>query len=127
MLRGILDANLAQIAHGAYARLREVALHGLVDLLFLDVTKTDLDGLVAIGLGGLDLRDHAGASLDDGHGNDGVIFSPDLRHAQLTAENRIDHCQPYCQAILRRKAPCFLSADRGFEPPPFAREICARR
>ena len=104
MLGGILDADLAQVAHGRYACLCEVALHGLVYLLFLDVTETDLHGLIAVGVGGLDLRDNAGASLDDGHGDDGVILSPDLRHAQLAAENRVDHYQPYCQAILRRKA-----------------------
>ena len=102
MLGSILDAHLAQGAHRSDARLVEVALHGLVDFLFLDVTETDLDGLVAVGLGGLYLRDNAGAGLDDRDGDDVVIFSPDLSHTQLAAENRIDHFQPNLQAILSR-------------------------
>jgi hypothetical protein len=37
MLGSILDAHFAQVAHRSDARLVEVALHGLVDFLFLDV------------------------------------------------------------------------------------------
>jgi hypothetical protein len=52
-LLAVLDADLAQVAHGLHASLGEVTCHGLVDVLLLDVTKADLDGVIAVGRLGL--------------------------------------------------------------------------
>ena len=90
VLLTVLDANLAQVAHRLDALLGEVTGHGLVDVLGGDVSEADLDGVVAVGRLRLDLRDGAGASLDDGDGHDVVVLVPDLRHPKLAAKDRAD-------------------------------------
>ena len=64
--------------------------HGLVHVLGLDVAETDLDGVIAVGCLSFNLRDSAGASLDDRDGNDVVVLVPNLGHANLAAENHAD-------------------------------------
>ena len=104
VLLAVLDADLAEVAHRLDAGGLEVAGHGLVDVLVGDVSEADLDGVVAVGRLRLDLRDGAGASLDDGDGHDVVVLVlddgdghdvvvlvPDLRHPKLAAKDRADH------------------------------------
>ena len=64
--------------------------HGLVHVLGLDVAETDLDGVIAVGCLSFNLRDSAGASLDDRDGNDVIVLVPNLGHANLAAENHAD-------------------------------------
>ena len=91
VLLAVLDADLAQVAHRLDAGGLEVAGHGLVDVLGGDASEADLNGVVAVGRLRLDLRDSAGASLDDGDGHDVVVLVPDLRHPKLAAKDRADH------------------------------------
>ena len=65
--------------------------HGLVHVLGLDVAEADLDGVVAVGRLSFNLRDGAGASLDDRDGDDVIVLVPNLGHADLAAENHVDH------------------------------------
>ena len=103
VLAGVLDANLAQVAHRLDALGGKVASERLVDVLGLDVAKADLDGLVAVGSLGLDLRHRAGACLNDGDGHDVVVLIPHLSHPDLAAENRVDHLWSFPSAVM---GPC---------------------
>ena len=91
VLLGVVHADLAEVADGLDAGLGEVTSHGLVHILGLDVAETDLDGVVAVGRLGFNLRDGAGAGLDDRDGHDVVVVVPHLGHADLPAENHVDH------------------------------------
>ena len=110
VLAGVVNADLAQVAHRLDALGGKVASERLVDVLGGDVTKADLDGLVAVGSLGLDLRHRAGASLNDGDGHDVVVGVPHLSHPELTAENRVDHLWSFPSAVMGpfRGAPCAL-------------------
>ena len=103
VLACVLNAGLAQITHGLDARLLEVASHRLVDLLRLDVAKADLNGLIAVSLFGLYLRHRAGASQNDGDGDDVVVFIPHLGHPKLTAENCVDHSLSLPSVVMGRQ------------------------
>lgn len=78
VLLAVLDADLTKEADRLDASLGEVTSHGLVHVLGLDVAETDLDGVIAVGCLSFNLRDSAGASLDDRDGNDVVVLVPNL-------------------------------------------------
>ena len=58
----------------------------------IDLAVTELDSLIAVGFLGLDCGDHVGGHVDQGDGNEEAVLIPDLRHAELAAEQ--------CSAIL---------------------------
>ena len=64
-----------------------MALHGLCQVLFLDVGEAQLNGIVAILGFRLLLCDGAGASLDHCYGNHLTGLIEDLRHADLLADD----------------------------------------
>ncbi len=74
VLLAVLDADLTKEADRLDASLGEVTSHGLVHVLGLDVAETDLDGVIAVGCLSFNLRDSAGASLDDRDGNDVIVL-----------------------------------------------------
>ena len=74
--------------------------HGLGNVLGLDVAKADLNGVVAVGRLSFNLRDGTGASLDDRDGNDVVVLVPNLGHANLAAENHVDHVRSPTLGVL---------------------------
>ena len=59
----------------------------LVDLARVDRAEAELDGAVAVVVGGADLGDDAGPGLDHGHRDDLVVLVPDLGHAELLAQD----------------------------------------
>ena len=65
-----------------------MALLGLVELALLNVLETELYGVVTVLLLGLELRNDAGARLDDGAGDDLAVGVEDLGHADLLADDR---------------------------------------
>ena len=69
-------------------------------MLGLDVSEANLDGVVAVGRLRLHLRDGAGASLDDGDGDDVVVLIPHLRHSELAAKNRADHAHSLPSVVM---------------------------
>src|SRR3546814_4144557 len=68
------------------------AAHGAVQLLAL--TVADLDGIVAVLRGALDLGDDDGAGLDHGDAVDAAVLVEHLRHAQLAAEKPSEWHRP---------------------------------
>src|SRR5690606_15085464 len=87
----VTGAELGEVAARGDAGLLEVALGRLVDLARVDLAVGDLDGVVAVRtLGGLDLREDAGAGRDDGDGDQAVVGVPDLGHTELLAEDARD-------------------------------------
>ena len=85
------DAVFAQMAQRLPTRSGQVAAGGLVDELFADVSETELDGGVAVGAGGFELGDAAGASLDHGDRDGPALFIEELGHAQLLPEDADGH------------------------------------
>jgi hypothetical protein len=85
---------LAEDAEGLPAVLLEVAHHGLVEpgvalaaVLEGQLLEAQLEGGVAVlAVLRLDLDDLAGADLDDRHRLDVAVLVPDLRHADLAAD-----------------------------------------
>ena len=69
--------------------LGEVAGERLGDLAGVDVAEGELNGLVAIGLDGADLSHDVGVDPDDGHGAQDPVLVPDLRHAELGAQQSL--------------------------------------
>ncbi len=102
-LADILQPQLPQGLLGGDAALVEVALQGLGEALGLLVAEAYLNRLVAIVFGGLFLRYHAGAGLDDGDGDHFPLLIEDLRHADLLADDSFFHifssCQPYGSSL----------------------------
>jgi hypothetical protein len=71
------DVVLAEVPE---LRLRELALRHLVE--------GELDGVVAVGVGGPHGDDRAGACLDHRYGRDGAgLLVEDLRHAELSPQD----------------------------------------
>ena len=88
ILPGIVDPDLDQVAVWRHACPGEMAGHRLGHLHLRCLAVGDLDRVVTIALGGLDLDDATGSGLDDGDRNRLRIVVEDLRHAQLLAEDR---------------------------------------
>ena len=104
------NADLAEIAHGLDAGLGEVTRHGLVDARLLDLTEANLDGVVAVGGNGLDLRNDAGAGLNDRNGDDVIVLVKHLGHPDLAAEDGADHTRSLPSVVLGVSgAPCASS------------------
>ena len=91
-LAGILKTELLEMLDHAHAGLLQVTLLALAELLLGYFLVTELDCLVSFLLLGHLLHDHAGAGLDDGHGNDLASLIEDLRHADLLADDGFLHC-----------------------------------
>src|SRR5579883_741968 len=85
----VVHGELAQILELA-ATLLEVALHGPVQLRVLDRAEAELHGIVAVGVGRLDLCDHARSGLDDGDALHHAGFVEALQHAEFLAEKSFD-------------------------------------
>ena len=85
------NAHLAEVTHRLNTLSLKVTGHWLVDMLLRNVTKSDLYGIIAVCLCSLYLRDSAGASKNNGNGNDVVVLIPYLGHTQLAAEDGIHH------------------------------------
>ena len=64
---------------------------GLVELLLLDVLETELNGVVAVVLLGLELSDNTGAGFDDGDRDDLALSVEDLGHTDLLADDCFLH------------------------------------
>ena len=86
-----VDVTGISKGHG-YAGGLQVTLLALAELLAGYFLVTELDCLVSFLLLGHLLHDHAGAGLDDGHGNDLASLIEDLRHADLLADDGFLHC-----------------------------------
>ena len=61
------------------------------DQLFSEVFKTELYGIVSVGVGRLLLHNNAGTALNNGYGNDISGFREKLRHADLSANDSFFH------------------------------------
>ena len=91
-LAGILKTELLEMLDHAHAGFLQVTLLAVRELLLGYFFVTELDCLVSFLLLGHLLHDHAGAGLDDGHGNDLASLIEDLRHADLLADDGFLHC-----------------------------------
>ena len=92
VLGAVLQSELLQdLLELLDAGLLLVAQLGLGELALGDGLITQLNGLIAILLGGLLLHHSAGAGLDHGHGDHAASFIEDLGHADLFADDRFLH------------------------------------
>ena len=91
-LAGILKTELLEMLDHAHAGFLQVTLLAVRELLLGYFLVTELDCLVSFLFLGHLLHDHAGAGLDDGHGNDLASLIEDLRHADLLADDGFLHC-----------------------------------
>ena len=87
-----------------HAGLLEVAGHRLVDLAGVDRTEGELDSVVAVRLGGADLRDDAGTRLDHRDRHQPAAVVPDLGHPQLGAEHRAGAARESCGHLRSLRA-----------------------
>lgn len=83
----VVDVELAQVPQ--VALLLEVAAHWLVPALCR--AEAELDGIVAVPVGGLDLSDEARTGFNDCRATHMAVFIKDLHHAQLLAQQSADH------------------------------------
>ncbi len=86
------------------ARLVEVPSLGHGELSGILHALRDLDGAVAVGIRCLDLNDTARGHAQNGDRDDSVLLVPDLRHADLFADDRLGG------------HGCFLWVMRGQKP-----------
>ena len=87
VLADIVCLELAQVAQ--VAQTLQVATLGFVDVL--GDAEAELHGGVAVGILGLDLSDQARPSLDDGGAAKPALLVEGLEHAELAAEQSLDH------------------------------------
>jgi hypothetical protein len=80
-------AELLEMPVRPDARLREVAGLRLVQVLRLRLGVGQLDGVVAVGLVGLDAHHRAWTSLDHRDGHDGAVLGEQLGHPHLLADD----------------------------------------
>ena len=92
VLRAILQSELLQdLLQLLNAGLLLMADLGLGQVLLLSVLETQLNGLIAILLGGLLLHDGAGTGLNQGDGHHTAGLIEDLGHADLLTDDRFLH------------------------------------
>src|SRR5680860_218970 len=109
--RGIRGADLEQVTAWRDACFVEVPGHRLGHLAAVDLTETELYGVVAVRLGSADLRDHVGAGRDHGHGHDAVVVIPGLGHPELGAQKPTDvpfksaHWNSGLQSLISMSTP----------------------
>ena len=96
VLPGVLGAQFHQVPPRRDARLGEVPTLGLVHLARVDLTEPELDGGVAVDLGGAHLGHHTRARLDDGHRHEAVVLVENLGHPQLLAEETAKCARHVC-------------------------------
>ena len=89
--RVVADAKLDQLAPGGNARLGEVAALGLGQVLDLRVRGADLDGGVAVLVGGALGDNLIVINLEYGHGNMGPVFGEDAAHAHFPCDESGTH------------------------------------
>ena len=77
------------MATRGHAGLGEVTSERLGHLGGINLAVTDLDGLVAIGLLGLDGRDHVGGHIHQRDGDEEAVLVPHLRHAELATQQSL--------------------------------------
>src|SRR5690606_15407217 len=70
VVSGIRGADLGDVTTRRDAGCLEVSGQGLVDLAGVDLAVGDLNGVVAVLLGGANLGDHVRSQLDDGDGDE---------------------------------------------------------
>src|SRR3990172_6430538 len=87
----LADLVLRRVVHPHLLEVSELpqALHGVVQAL--SRPHAELDGVVAVLLLGLDLDDDAGRRVDDSHRPRLAFLREDLRHANLSPEDRVRH------------------------------------
>jgi hypothetical protein len=68
-----------------------VPFERLAHLRRLAVDETDLHRFVAVGRRGFALHDHTRARLDDRRRNNGAVRREQLRHAEFSADDAVDH------------------------------------
>jgi hypothetical protein len=87
--RGRVEADFREDARGVFeAGLLRVAEFGGAGVLLLLRREADLDGVIAIGFGGLHLHDRAGAGFDHGDGHEHILCVVNLRHPDFLTEER---------------------------------------
>ena len=106
-LQDIADIHRADIRETKFTQhlfrsdiaLREMALHGLVDALSLDILKTELHGFVAVVFDRLFLDDRARACFNNGNGDNIALLVKKLRHADFLADQTFLHL-PFLLRLL---------------------------
>ena len=88
---------------------------GLVTLRGSICAEAELDGGVAVLLGGADLGDHAGPGLDDGDRDDPVVVVEDLGHPELGAQDALDDAFVMC-SLPSLELDLDVDAGRQVEP-----------
>src|SRR5579864_5900428 len=86
-----LEAHFAPDPRRRHAGLLEVARGGLVALRRGLVDQAQLHGLVAVGLDGLRLDNHARPGLDDRGRYDGAVALEDLGHPHFASNDSVHH------------------------------------
>ena len=87
----VFKTELTQSLLGGDIALGEMALHGLVHLVRLQVAEAHLNRVVAIGFNGLLLRNDTRAGFYNRYGDDLAVCVEDLRHADLLADDCFLH------------------------------------
>ena len=85
-LFGVIGADLSEVTTRGDASLGEVAGKRLSHLGRVNLAVAKLNSLVAVGLFGLDSSHHVGGDVNEGHRNEETVLVPDLRHAELLAQ-----------------------------------------
>ena len=107
--------NLLELGH---AGLLLVADLGLGELALSNRLITQLNGLIAILLGGLLLHHGAGPGLDHGHRDHAASLIEDLGHADLFADDRFLHVGfPPIKVIGRESCPMGWHCSRDLTRP----------
>jgi hypothetical protein len=85
--------NSARRRSGGAPALRRWPSSGLGQRLLAHAAEGELDGVVAVALGGADAGDRARAGLEHGHALDAAVVAEPLGHAELAGEDRGHHAR----------------------------------
>src|SRR5699024_631464 len=88
---GVGRADLGDLATRRHTGGLEVARGRLRDLARVDVARSDLNGAVAVLLGGADLRDDVRRELEHRDGNELAAFVPHMGHARPLGDTSLRH------------------------------------